>query len=237
MKFVATTTLPAGHPRPPAPPLESGDRLIRAEFEQRYEAMPQLKKAELIDGIVFVGSPVRERQHGAPHHDLGGWLAFYRALTPGLRAADNTTVRLDNDNEPQPDLLLRILETVGGQSKVDEAGYIEGAPELVAEVAASSVSLDMHAKRAVYQRHGVREYVVWRVLDDAVDWFVLRHGCFECLEADADGILRSTVFPGLWLDPRALRAGDLAQPSEIITLGCKSAAHAAFLTQLKQHGS
>ena len=115
MKFVATTTLPARHPLPPTPPLESGDHLTRIEFEQRYEAMPKLKKAELIDGIVFVGSPVRERQHGAPHHDLGSWLGFYRALTPGLRAADNTTVRLDDDNEPQPDLLLRIPATAGGQ--------------------------------------------------------------------------------------------------------------------------
>jgi Uma2 family endonuclease len=126
--------------------LRAGDRLTRDEFERRYAAMPTVKKAELIEGVVYMGSPVRYEQHGAPEQALAAWLSFYRAVTPGLGAAGNTTLRLDLDNEPQPDLLLRIPERVGGRSRVTADGYLEGAPELVVEVAASSTSYDLHQK-------------------------------------------------------------------------------------------
>src|SRR5258707_5815839 len=84
------------------PPLENGDRLTRSEFERRYDAMPHLKKAELIEGVVFVGSPVRHDQHGKPDSDLNTWAGVYRAATPGTDGATNTTVRLDLANEVQP---------------------------------------------------------------------------------------------------------------------------------------
>ena len=147
------------------PPLENGDTLTRAEFERRYEAMPHLKKAELIEGVVYVPSPVRHRYHGHQHTHLISWLGQYEAHTPGVEASDNVTVRLDLDNEPQPDALLFIDPACGGHALIDADGYIEGAPELVAEVASSSASYDLHAKLRVYRRNGVREYIVWRVLD------------------------------------------------------------------------
>src|SRR5256714_11903768 len=147
------------------PPLENGDRLTRPEFERRYEAMPHLKKAELIEGVVFMPSPVRQPEHSRPQFNLITWLGQYCTFTPGVEGGDNGTLRLDLDNEPQPDAFLRILETHGGQSRVDAERYVTGAPELVAEVAASSVSLDLHAKFHVYRRNGVKEYVVWRVED------------------------------------------------------------------------
>ncbi len=96
------------------PLLENGDRLTRPEFERRYHAMPYLKKAELVEGVVYRPSPVRARKHGQPHSTLVGWLMVYSALTPGVMVCDNTTVRLDADNEPQPDALLRIDEAKGG---------------------------------------------------------------------------------------------------------------------------
>jgi hypothetical protein len=142
------------------PPLENGDRLTRAEFERRYEAMPHLKKAELIEGVVYVPSPVRHRYHGKQHSRLNAWLVHYEAGTPGVDVGDNSTVRLDLDNEPQPDCLLFIQPEHGGRVKFDEKGYIEGGPDLVAEVAASSVSYDLHNKLNAYRRNGVREYVV-----------------------------------------------------------------------------
>ena len=214
------------------PPLENGDRLTRDEFERRYEAMPHLKKAELIEGVVYVPSPVRYRHHGAPHAHLISWLGQYAAGTPGVEVSDNSTVRLDLDNEPQPDALLLIDPTCGGQARFSADDYIEGSPELVAEVASSSVSYDLHAKLHVYRRNGVREYLVWRVLEQAIDWFVLRAGQYERLPVEANGWLRSTVFPGLWLDPAALVRGELATVLAIVQQGLCSPEHATFVARL-----
>jgi Uma2 family endonuclease len=161
------------------PPLENGDQFTRPEFERRYEAMPHLKKAELIEGVVYMPSPVRYEGHGRQHSALNGWLVVYSASTPGVAVGDNTTVRFDLDNEPQPDVLLRF--THGGQYRVTADGFLEGPPELVAEVASSSVAYDLHQKLDVYRRHGVREYIVWRTVDSAIDWFVLRECRYERL--------------------------------------------------------
>jgi Uma2 family endonuclease len=214
------------------PVLENGDRLTRAEFERRYEAMPYLKKAELIEGVVYVPSPVRHRQHGSPHAHLIGWLGRYAANTPGVEVGNNSSVRLDLDNEPQPDALLFIDSACGGQVCISDDGIIEGAPELVAEVASSSVSYDLHAKLHVYRRNGVREYLVWRVLEREIDWFVLRDGQYERLPVDAQGLPQSEVFPGLWLDPAALVRGDLATVLAIVQHGVASPEHAVFVTRL-----
>jgi Uma2 family endonuclease len=215
------------------PLLENGDRLTRAEFERRYEAMPHLKKAELIEGVVYVPSPVRHRQHGSPHAQLIGWLIQYAANTPGVEVGDNCSVRLDLDNEPQPDAVLFIDPDRGGQVRIAADGIIEGAPELVAEVASTSVSYDLHVKLHVYRRNGVREYVVWRVLEREIDWFVLRSGQYERLAVDAQGLLRSEAFAGLWLDPAALVRGDLATVLAVVQQGLASPEHAAFVTRFQ----
>jgi Uma2 family endonuclease len=214
------------------PVLENGDRLTRAEFERRYEAMPYLKKAELIEGVVYVPSPVRHRQYGAPHMQLISWLGLYTANTPGIEASDNSSVRLDLDNEPQPDGLLFINPACGGQVRISADGIIEGAPELVAEVASSSVSYDLHTKLHVYRRNGVREYLVWRVLEREIDWFVLRAGQYKRMPVDGQGLLGSEVFPGLWLDPAALVRGDLATTLAIVQQGLASPEHVAFVSRL-----
>jgi Uma2 family endonuclease len=219
-------------PRDPTPPLVDGERLTRDEFERRYDAMPHLKKAELIEGVVHMPSPVRLDQHGDPHSCLVGWLWVYRAGTPGVQSGDNSSIRLDLGNMPQPDALLIVRPERGGRVRISEDDYIEGGPELVAEVAASSASYDLGEKQGAYLRNGVREYIVWRVLDRAVDWFVLRDGQYELLEPGADGILRSTVFPGLWLDPAALVGGDTARVLAVIQQGVGSPEHADFVARL-----
>ncbi len=224
---------PDATPRRTIPPLENGDQLSRAEFERRYHAMPYLKKAELIEGIVYMPSPVRFSQHGEPHSELVGWLVVYKASTPGVRVGDNSTVRLDLDNEPQPDACLLIDPERGGQTRLSEDGYIEGAPELVAEVASSSASYDLHAKQHVYRRNGVREYVVWRVLDEAVDWLVWRDGQYEHLEPGEDGVLRSEVFPGLWLDTSALVRQELSTVLTTLQQGIASPELDAFVTRMQ----
>jgi Uma2 family endonuclease len=215
------------------PPLVAGDRLSRDEFERRYHAMPHVNKAELIEGVVYMPSPVSLEGHSAPHGDLMGWLAYYKAFTPGTQSGDNGTLRLDLDNEPQPDCFLRVLPEFGGQSTtVDD--YVGGAPELVAEVAASSASYDLHDKLNAYRRNGVKEYIVWRVWDRAIDWFVLRGGRYEKAAANDAGIFHSEVFPGLWLDAAALLAGDLARVIQLVQQGVQSAEHAEFVKRLAQ---
>lgn len=213
------------------PPLENGDRLSRAEFERRYAAMPNVKKAELIEGVVLINGSATYEQSTA-RFDLVGYLGFYRLRTPGVTGGKNGTVRLDLDNELQPDAFLRINESSGGQSRVDNDGYIAGAPELVAEVSVSRVSVDLHAKLNVYRRHGVREYVVWRVRDGELDWFVLRGSDFARIEPSAKGIYKSEVFPGLWLDAPALLRGDGKAVLAAAQKGLASRPHAAFVKQL-----
>ncbi|ELS05154.1 hypothetical protein Xen7305DRAFT_00048960 [Xenococcus sp. PCC 7305] len=214
LSAIATSNIAS---QPTVPPLENGDRLTLNEFERRYTAMPHLKKAELIEGLVYMASPLRIRQHGNPHSSIVGWLMVYQAYTPGVQLGDNCTVRLDADNEPQPDALLRI-ET-DGQSTISEDGYVQGAPELIAEIAASTVSIDLHDKLKVYRRNQVQEYIVWRVEDQELDWFRLVGGKYTKLIASEQGVINSEVFPGLCLDEQALLTGDLAKVLAVLQQG------------------
>lgn len=212
------------------PPLENGDKLTRHEFERRYHAMPNLKKAELIEGVVYVASPLRIKTHGEPHAYIMTWLGVYKAATPGIGFADNATVLIDTDNEPQPDALLRI-ET-GGQSRINKDDYVEGAPELIVEIAASSASYDLHEKLKVYRRNQVQEYLIWRVYDYQFDWFRLQKGEYIQLQPNADNIICSQVFPGLWLDKTALLGGDLGKVLTVVQQGLASPEHENFISKL-----
>jgi Uma2 family endonuclease len=229
---VLPLAIPAVAPPPKTPRLENGDRLTRVEFERRYSAMPNIKKAELIEGIVYMPSPVRHTQHGKHHLSLCGWIAKYLEATPGLEGSDNATSRLDEDNEPQPDIVLMLPSSVGGTSRIEPDGYIAGAPDFVAEVAASSVSIDLHTKKNVYRRTGVREYLVVRTQDDAVDWFELQEGVYLSQQPDTEGIYKSQLFPGLWLDVSAAIANDLTKLFGTLDRGIASPEHAAFVQQL-----
>lgn len=213
------------------PVLESGDHLSRAEFERRYEALPDLKKAELIEGVVYVGSPVRV-SHGEPHSMVMVWLGTYWVATPGVRLADNTTVRLDLDNEVQPDALLRIEPDAGGTSHTSEDGYVEGPPELVVEIAASSASIDRHTKLRMYQRNGVQEYFIWQVENRQVEWFTLREGVYMPLVPDERGVLHSQVFPGLCVPVDSLVEQNLATVLVEQQTALHTPEHQAFVASL-----
>ncbi len=215
-------------------PLESGDRLNRDEFERRYSAMPHLKKAELIEGVVYVPAALRFRSHGQPHGRLKTWLGVYAASTLGVALGDNSTVRLDLDNEPQPDAVLLIEESAGGQTRLSDDDYVEGAPELVAEIAASSAAIDLHDKKRAYRRNGVREYIVWQVYEQKLDWFYLQEGEYVSLPVDEDGVIRSQVFPGLWLAVDNLLAENMAQVLAVLQAGLDSPEHTAFVQQLSK---
>ena len=148
-------------------------------------------------------SPVRIRRHSGPHADVIGWLSVYRVHTPGVLVGDNGSIRLDGDNMPQPDVFA-ILETEsGGQARISDDDYLEGAPELIVEVASSSASYDLHDKLHAYRRSGVQEYVVWRVLDRAIDWFVLREGRFAILPPGRTASTAVRCCPACgWMPPR-----------------------------------
>jgi Uma2 family endonuclease len=218
------------------PPLQNGDRLTRDEFERRYKAMPGLKKAELIEGVVYMPPPISTGNHGSPQADLITWLGTYRTATPGVRVSDNSTLRLDGINEPQPDAFLYIEPEFGGRVTLDAEGYAEGATELIAEVAASSASYDLHEKLAAYRRNAVREYLVWRTYDRAITWLFLRAGRYVDLavkkSGPGKGIYQSRVFPGLWLDAEALIRGDMPTVMRVLQQGLSAPEHAAFVAKL-----
>ncbi|MEB3336858.1 MAG: Uma2 family endonuclease [Leptolyngbyaceae bacterium] len=215
------------------PPLENGDRLTRTEFERRYAAMPHLKKAELIEGVVYMAAALRFRSHGKPHAQLMGWLFNYQVATPGTELGDNSTVRLDLDNEPQPDVALFLDPALGGQVQISSDDYIEGAPELIAEVAASSAAYDLGDKKKAYRRNGVQEYLVWQIFENKLDWFVLEDDEYVSLAPNEDGILRSRMFPGLWLAVEALLMGDMPTVLAGLQQGLNSPEHEVFVQKLR----
>ncbi|RKU08277.1 hypothetical protein C6502_15655 [Candidatus Poribacteria bacterium] len=214
----------------PPSPLKHGEQLTRDEFERRYEAMPRLKKAELIEGIVYIGSPVRADIHGGPHARIMTWLGVYCAATPGVQCADNATVHLDPNNEVQPDGLLRIDEN--GTSFLNDKGYIEGAPELIVEIAGTSADYDLHEKLEAYLRNGVAEYIVWQTQEERLDWFRLVNEEYVPMVPDAEGLIESQTLPGLRLAVKALMEGDLAAVLSELQKGLETDEHAAFVKRL-----
>jgi Uma2 family endonuclease len=193
-------------------PLESGDHLTREEFHRRYCARPDIRRAELIQGVVYVPTPMRFELHDEPSSNVIGWLVVYKATHGGVRQGNGGTIFLGSDDEVQPDAFLFYdpPRRPGGIRHTDD-GYLEGAPDLVIEIAASSASKDLHIKMESYRRAGVPEYVVWRTLDDAIDWFVLRDGQYVRVEPDERGVITSEVFPGLRLNVPAMLIGDIDQ--------------------------
>jgi Uma2 family endonuclease len=200
---------------------------------RRYEATPDLENVELIEGVVHVPSPLRATFHGTPNLGISYWIGHYIAKTPGTSGALDSTTLLDLGNVPQPDCVLYLLPENGGQSHINEDRYIAGAPELVVEVSASTVAADRNKKLPAYERNGIREYIICRVLDAQVNWYVLHNGKYEKLTPSADGTLRSPTFPGLWLEPDALFHGDLASLFKTLEQGLASPEHAEFVTRIQ----
>jgi Uma2 family endonuclease len=211
--------------------LEPGDHLDQASFHARYAAMPEHVKAELIGGVVYMPAALR-RTHGRSSSLLIYWLGAYEVETPGVEVCDNTTTIMGEDSEPQPDACLIVQPEHGGQMRVTEDDYLQGAPELVGEVASSTEAYDLHSKKQDYERAGVREYLVLALRQQKVLWFVNREGRFQEQPPDADGILRSNVFPGLWLDPEALIRRNGRRMLEVLRQGLATPSHAAFVAQL-----
>lgn len=223
-------------PRPPAspdkdlPPLHPGDRLDRATFHARYEAMPHGTRAELVGGLVYMPSPVYQ-PHGRMYSRVMSWLGYYEEETPGVELYDNTIVFLSDYGEPQPDAALIIEPGRGGQAR-QEQNCLAGAPELVVEIAYSSEAYDLHAKKADYERAGVREYVAVVLREPRVVWFALEEGHFQEQSPGEDGLYRSKVFPGLWLDPAALLRRAAKAVRAALERGLATSEHAAFVDRL-----
>jgi len=220
--------------RPPVStlaPLVAGQRLDQPTFHERYEAMPPETRAELVGGVVYMPSPMR-RDHGTTGRIVAGWLFHYQLKTPGIKGADGATVKLDQKGEPQPDCQLYIEPELGGQIRLDPDGYFAGAPELIIEIARSSRAYDLGAKKADYERAGVREYVVVELDPDQVHWFIRRDDHFDDFPPGPAGVYRSELFPGLWLDSQALYAENLERLIEVLDQGLATPAHTAFVARL-----
>ena len=213
------------------PPLLAGDTLTWEEFERRWDATPELKFAELIGGKVYMPPPLSV-EHGERDADVIFFFRHYAIGTPGTKVATNATCRMLED-APQPDACLRIHEDCGGASRVS-GKYLHGTPELVAEVCVSSAAYDLHEKRELYQHSGVQEYLAILEFEREIRWFRLKAGKYVLLKPGADGILRSQVFPGLWLYAQALLKSDMARVVEVLNAGLASAEHAEFAALLNK---
>ena len=214
-------------------PLQPGDRLRADEFERRYAAMPEGTKAELIEGIVYMQAAAK-LSHGQPFGFLTTWIGHYCLATPGTDYAIDATDRLDDSNQPQPDISLIIQPDCGGQTTVSSDGYLTGGPELIVEIAGSSVAIDRGPKLRTYEQHGVKEYLIWRVNNRSLEWYVRRNDRFELQQPDEQGVLRSEVFAGLWLDRDAALRRDGAATMRTLDAGLASEAHAAFVRRLSE---
>ncbi len=233
--------------REPIPELRDGDRISKSEFWRRYESSHRVHRAELIDNVVHViaaspipgqertVAPISNDGHGGPHGDILFWLGCYAVATPGVRSSGPTTIRgLDPGSSPEPDASLRILPEFGGRTRTDAKGYLDCGPELILEISSTTTQLDLGAKLRVNCADGVPEYFVWRTRHQVIDWFELVRGEYVPLEPDADGFLKSRVFPGLWLDPNAMIAGDMAKVLAVVQHGIASPEHAKFVEKLRK---
>lgn len=209
--------------------LHNGDQMTREEFHRIYEQAPEHVKAELIGGVVYMASPLKH-SHGSHHLALGSLFWFYQSQTPGVDCSDNTTVLLGDDSVPQPDLYIGILPEYGGQARKTEDDYVLGPPEVLAEVADSSYSIDLHGKKEDYRRHGVREYLVLNLRDQQLHWFDLTTDTE--LSPDDDGVIRLREMPGLWIDVEALLTRNSTRLLETLQAGLASPEHAAFVAKL-----
>jgi Uma2 family endonuclease len=225
------STVVRTHPPRILPPLVNGEHLDQPVFHERYEAMPPETRAELVGGVVCMPSPMR-RDHGKESRFVAGWLDRYERFTPGIEGADGATVKLDRQGEPQPDHFLLIQPECGGQTRVDADGYYTGAPELIVEVARASRYFDLNRKKADYDRAGVQEYVVVELDPNRIHWFIRRGDQFEDMRPGRDGVYRSKVFPGLWLDSESISAGNRDRRDEVLEQGLASRPHAAFVARL-----
>jgi len=210
--------------------LENGDHLDQPTFHRLYEETPEDFKAELIGGIVYVASPV-SRQHSDAYSTVAVWLGYYRAMTPGVKSPGDGTVILSEFDEVQPDCVLHVMPECGGRIRSQDK-YLAGGPDLVCEISTSSAAIDLHRKLRAYEAAGVREYVVLTTEPRAVYWFRLKDGVLQQVTAPEDGVYRSIVFPGLWLDGEAILRDDAKKVVETLQLGLADKSHAAFVEEL-----
>ena len=218
---------------PTIPLLENGDHLTREEFHRRYEAMPENVKAELIKGVVYFRTRTKV-SHGEANATIIGLIGLYSINLQGTNFINHPTLIFDGKNEPQPDAVLRIEENYGGKSWVNDDDYLEGAPELIVEISSSTASYDLHDKLEIYEKKGVQEYIVWRVLDNQIDWFSLENDKYERLAPNKQGIIESKVFAGLRLNLKAMLDDDLLQVLADLQKGLQSKKYKFFSGHLSK---
>jgi Uma2 family endonuclease len=223
------------HPTLAEPILFDGQRLDQPTFHELYSQMPEGFRAELIDGVVRLMNMPLYSDHGRPDANLTGLLCMYSFETPGTIVQIATPTRLGPKSEVQPDSALLIDPAFGGRTFDDERGLTTNAPELVVEIASSTLRLDLNAKKRVYEEAGALEYVVLDVPHQKFHWFALNEGRFEPLEIDPDGLYRSKVFHGLWVDEAAFVRNDGRAMTTSLRLGLESPEHAAFVERLREN--
>ncbi|MEM9587177.1 MAG: Uma2 family endonuclease [Planctomycetota bacterium] len=214
--------------------LEPGDRMNATEFRRRDSVTSDRYKTELIEGVVHMAAAVRV-EHGRCQGLIAGLLNEYCSETPGTDTAADATARLDEANEPQPDVSAFIVAECGGRTRIDDDGYLVGGPELLVEVSHATDAVDRGIKRRVYELHGVAEYAVWRIGLGLIEWYRLRDDQLVLTPPDDDGVYRSNVLPGFWLNVAAAVAINRVAVLETLRQGLASPQHATFVDHLARY--
>lgn len=231
---MATVTSTSATTNRTSAPFHDGMRLSRSEFRRLRDARPDVRRAERLDGALLMPAATRHLLHGKPHRRFEQWLSAYELATEGVDGSLACTVALGADHDPEPDSILFIAREAGGKCIITKEDYLEGAPELVVEIGASTAAIDLGRKRRIYESHGVDEYIVWLTESAEIRWFHRRDGQFEPLAAGPDGILRSVIFPGLWLDVAAMLRLDMRRVLDVLNQGLATPEHAAFAARLRE---
>jgi len=221
------TSKPASGKKQPL--LWEGQRLDRETFHRLYSDSPELKRVQLIEGIVYMPSPMRFVQHAHPEVSFTTWLTYFASFTPGVNSGGQATLKIDGKNEYQPDGMLFYDK---GQLIIDNDGYLVGVPELVVEVSASTISVDSNEKYLVYQKYGVKEYLLWNTEAKKITWYGRSGSKFVPMKPNREGIIKSKAFPGLWLNVAAMLKGNLKLVLKTLQEGLSSKEHQKFVASL-----
>ena len=201
---------------PEADRLRDGERIPPDEFRRRcgvLEAVGVDFRVEYVNGVVRMMPPPNFAGHTHPIRVMQGLLSAYTRQTPGVIDYTESGVTLpveETSADVSPDLCLVVQPGRGGQMSVDDAGYFVGPPELVVEVANSSLSYDLGEKRDLYEAAGVQEYLVHATRERRLLMMRRDGDRFRTVMPDADGVLASRIFPGLVFDTAAIIADDIA---------------------------
>lgn len=137
-----------------------------------YVTWPDDERWELIDGEAYNMTPAPSVRHQKIANNLNILLSTH----PKKRAECFVGIAPTDVVFSDPDVVQPDVFVVCDEDKITEPN-IQGAPDLIIEVISPNTALkDKREKKALYERYGVREYIILDPTDQYVERFVLEEG-------------------------------------------------------------